>query len=122
MTRILVADDDPDILELVCYKLEQSGYEIISVPDGAEAIRSAKENKPDLMILDVMMPFYSGIDVTIEMRSDANLKDVPIILLTAKSMEQDTERGFAAGATDYMTKPFSPRELLLRVQAVLGRS
>lgn len=122
MTLILVADDDPDILELVTYKLENSGYKVIPVPDGAEAIRCARESQPDLMILDVMMPFHSGIEVTIEIRNDSTLKNVPIILLTARSMELDTERGFAAGATDYMTKPFSPRELLSRVEAVLGRN
>ncbi len=122
MTTILVADDDPDILELVNYKLSQSGYVVIAVPDGKVALEQAREHHPALMILDVAMPFHSGIDVTLEIREDPDLKNTPIILLTAKSMEQDTERGFAAGATDYMTKPFSPRELLSRVQAVLGRT
>ncbi len=122
MTTILVADDDPDILELVNYKLSQSGYAVIAVPDGKLALEQAREHHPDLMILDVAMPFHSGIDVTLDIRKDPDLKNTPIILLTAKSMEQDTERGFAAGATDYMTKPFSPRELLSRVQAVLGRT
>ncbi|TAN25297.1 MAG: response regulator [Actinomycetota bacterium] len=121
MTKILVADDDPDIVELVNYKLTQSGYEVIAVADGKAALEMAREVHPDLMILDVTMPFHSGIDVTLEARKDPDLSGVPIILLTAKSMEQDTERGFAAGATDYMTKPFSPRELLSRVQAVLAR-
>ena len=122
MTTILVADDDPDILELVNYKLSQSGYAVIAVSDGRQAIEQARKHHPDLMILDVTMPFHSGIEVTLEMRTDPDLKSTPIILLTAKSMEQDTERGFAAGATDYMTKPFSPRELLSRVQAALGRT
>ncbi|MDA8269804.1 MAG: response regulator [Actinomycetota bacterium] len=122
MTTILVADDDPDILELVDYKLSQSGYAVIAVSDGRQAIEHARKHHPALMILDVTMPFHSGIEVTLEMRTDPDLKNTPIILLTAKSMEQDTERGFAAGATDYMTKPFSPRELLSRVQAALGRT
>ncbi len=122
MTIILVADDDEDILELVNYKLSQSGYEVVAVPDGKMAIEKAREHRPNLMILDVAMPFHSGIDVTLEVRKDPNLKSTPIILLTAKSMEQDVERGFAAGANDYITKPFSPRELLSRVQAILGRS
>ena len=121
MTKILIADDDQDIVELVNYKLTQSGYEVTAVADGKAALEMAREVHPDLMILDVMMPFHSGIDVTLEARKDPKLSKVPIILLTAKSMEQDTERGFAAGATDYMTKPFSPRELLSRVQAVLAR-
>ncbi|NNN19809.1 MAG: response regulator [Acidimicrobiaceae bacterium] len=122
MTKILVADDDPDILELVSYKLTQSGYEVTTVTDGKAAIEKAKEIHPDLVILDVMMPFHSGIEVTIEIRNDPDMTNTPIILLTAKSMEMDTERGFAAGATDYMTKPFSPRELASRVQAILGRT
>lgn len=122
MIKILVADDDPDILELVSFKLEQSGYAITSVSDGAKAIAVAKEIIPDLMIFDVMMPYYSGIDAIIELRKVPELKTRPIILLTAKSMESDTEQGFAAGATDYMTKPFSPRELLTRVQAALARN
>ncbi len=122
MTTILIADDDPDILELVNYKLSQSGYLVIAVSNGKMALEEASKHHPDLMILDVTMPFHSGIDVTLEIRRDPDLKNTPIILLTAKSMEQDTERGFAAGATDYMTKPFSPRELLSRVQAVLGRT
>ncbi len=121
MTRVLVADDDPDILELVRYKLNQAGYEVTTVSNGRDALEKVREIVPDLMILDVMMPFHSGIDLTLEFRGDPQFKLTPIILLTAKSMEQDTERGFAAGATDYITKPFSPRELLSRVQAVIGR-
>ncbi len=122
MTQVLVADDDPDILELVRYKLNQAGYEVTTVGNGKDALEKAKSINPGLIILDVMMPFHSGIDVTIELRSDPQFKSTPIILLTAKSLEQDTERGFSAGATDYITKPFSPRELLSRVQAVIGRS
>lgn len=121
MIKILVADDDPDILELVSFKLEQSGYQVTTVSDGAKAIEVAKQMKPDLMIFDVMMPYYSGVEATIELRKVSELTNKPIILLTAKSMESDCETGFAAGATDYMTKPFSPRELLSRVQAALTR-
>lgn len=121
MTHILIAEDDPDILELVLYKLEQSGYQVTAVSDGVQALEKARETVPDLLILDVMMPFLSGIDVLEQIRSDPNTKSIPVILLTAKSLELDTERGFAAGANDYVTKPFSPRELLSRIQAVLGR-
>lgn len=122
MTKILIADDDPDILELVNYKLQQTGYDITAVTNGADAISRAKETLPDLIILDVMMPFYSGIEVTLELRKIPEFVSIPIILLTAKSMELDTEKGFAAGASDYMTKPFSPRELVTRVQAALSRN
>lgn len=122
VTKILIADDDPDILELVNYKLLQSGYDVTTVTNGADAITRAKETLPDLIILDVMMPFYSGIEVTVELRQTPEFSSIPIILLTAKSMELDTERGFAAGANDYMTKPFSPRELVTRVQAALSRN
>lgn len=122
MTKILIADDDPDILELVDYKLSQTGYEVVRATDGRMALEEARAGHPDLMIIDVMMPFHSGIDITKEVRNDPELSGIPIILLTAKSMERDTEQGFAAGATDYITKPFSPRELASRVQAILGRT
>lgn len=118
---ILVADDDRDIRDLVTFKLQQAGHTVVAVEDGGQALAKAREIVPDLMVLDVMMPGLSGMDVTRQARADAALADVPIILLTAKAQEMDVDAGFAIGADDYITKPFSPRELVTRVQAVLAR-
>lgn len=118
---ILVADDDRDIRDLVTFKLQQAGHRVIAVANGVEALEAARRNDPDLIVLDVMMPGLSGIDVTRELRADPGNSGVPIILLTAKAQETDVEAGFAIGVDDYVTKPFSPRELVSRVQAVLAR-
>jgi DNA-binding response OmpR family regulator len=123
MHRVLVADDDPDIRELVRYKLEQGGHEVTAVGDGDAALTAARANGPfALILLDVMMPRRSGIEVCEALRSDPATRAIPILLLTAKAQEADVERGFAAGADDYIVKPFSPRELSSRVNAALARS
>jgi len=121
MTAILVADDDMDIRDLVAFKLEQAGYEVVAVDNGLAALTAATENPPDLVVLDVMMPGMSGIDVCRQLRQDQSTKALPIILLTARAQEGDVEVGFGAGADDYIVKPFSPRELVSRVEAVLAR-
>ncbi|GAA0739887.1 response regulator [Dactylosporangium roseum] len=121
MTAILVADDDMDIRDLVAFKLEQSGYDVVAVDNGIAALTAATENPPDLVVLDVMMPGMSGIDVCRQLRQDHATKGLPIILLTARAQEGDVEVGFGAGADDYIVKPFSPRELVSRVEAVLAR-
>ena len=122
MARILVADDDVDIRELVEFKLSTLGHEIVAVNDGASAIDACREHKPDLAVLDVMMPGMSGLDAIRVIRSDPALVGIPVILLTARAQESDVETGFDSGADDYITKPFSPRELASRVQALLARS
>ena len=122
MARILVADDDVDIRELVEFKLSTLGHEIIAVSDGAAAVDACLEHKPDLAVLDVMMPGMSGLDAMRAIRGDPNVTATPIILLTARAQESDVETGFGSGADDYITKPFSPRELASRVQALLNRS
>ena len=122
MARILVADDDVDIRELVEFKLSTMGHDITAVGDGAAAIDACREKKPDLAVLDVMMPGVSGLDAIREIRSDPDLADLPVILLTARAQESDVETGFDSGADDYITKPFSPRELASRVQALLSRA
>ena len=119
---ILVADDDRDIRELVVFKLEQSGYGVIEAEDGAAALEAARLHRPDLCVLDVMMPGLSGVEVIRELRRDRGCTDVKVILLTARAQEADVETGFSVGADDYVVKPFSPRELVSRVQAVLARS
>jgi DNA-binding response OmpR family regulator len=118
---VLVADDDPDILDLVRYRLERSGYDVATARDGTEAVRLAGELSPALAVLDVMMPSLDGFEVTRRLREDPATRQIPVILLTARAQEADVQEGFEAGADDYIRKPFSPRELSARVQAVLGR-
>jgi DNA-binding response OmpR family regulator len=118
---VLAADDDQDILELIVFRLERSGYTVVQAHDGAEALELAGSAKPDLAVLDVMMPKLDGFEVTRRLREDEATRKMPIILLTARSQEADIQRGFDAGADDYIRKPFSPQELRARVQAILGR-
>jgi len=118
---VLVADDDDDIRDLVAFRLDRAGYEVLRAGDGQQALDLAKEHVPDLAVLDVMMPKLTGYDVTRELRADTATSRIPVILLTARVQEADVARGFEAGADDYVKKPFSPQELKARVQAVLGR-
>ncbi|MEV7180310.1 response regulator [Kitasatospora sp. NPDC093679] len=122
MASILVADDDADIRDLVAYKLTQSGHQVIVVDDGLTALKAVRERTVDLALLDIRMPGMSGLDVCRELRAAPETERLPVILLTARSQEFDVETGFAAGADDYIVKPFSPRELSSRVQAVLARA
>ena len=122
MAKIVVADDDADIRELVVFKLQQGGHDVVPVGDGAAAVEACRAERPDLAVLDVMMPGMSGIDACRELRADADLAGIAVILLTARAQRADVERGFDVGADDYVVKPFSPRELASRVTAVLLRS
>lgn len=122
MTIVLVAEDDPDICALIAFKLKQSGYEVLSVNDGFSALDSIRERLPDLVLLDVMMPGMSGIEVCQIVRNDPAMAGLRIIFLTARAQESDVKKGIAAGADDYIIKPFSPRELTSRVSAVLERT
>ena len=118
---VLAADDDEDILELIVFRLERSGYTVLQAHDGAQALELARSSRPDLAVLDVMMPKMDGFEVTRRLREDEATSKMPIILLTARSQDADIQRGFDAGADDYIRKPFSPQELRARVQAILGR-
>lgn len=118
---VLVADDDDDILALVSFRLERAGYRVLQARDGDEALTLARDEHPDLAVLDVMMPKLDGYAVTRRLREDESTRETPVILLTARVQEADVARGFEAGADDYLKKPFSPAELRARVQAVLGR-
>ncbi|MEJ7540529.1 response regulator transcription factor [Staphylococcus intermedius] len=118
--RVLVVDDEQSIVTLLKYNLEQSGYIVEVAQDGEEALQKEKETKPDLIVLDVMLPKKDGIEVCKTIRSDKN--QVPILMLTAKDDEFDRVLGLELGADDYMTKPFSPREVVARVKAILRRS
>jgi DNA-binding response OmpR family regulator len=121
MVTVLLAEDDADIRDLVTFKLREAGYEVRPFEDGLSALASARDSQPDLAVLDIMMPGMSGLDVCRELRADPATSEVPIILLTARAQESDIENGFAAGADDYVVKPFSPRELASRVHDVLAR-
>jgi len=118
---VLAADDDQLIRELIQFRLERSGYEVVTASDGDEALRLARERLPDLAVLDVMMPGLDGYEVTRQLRAGEATSRIPVILLTARVQEADVAQGFEAGADDYLTKPFSPQELRARVQAILGR-
>jgi DNA-binding response OmpR family regulator len=122
VTTVLVADDDADIRDLVAFKLEQAGLEVLAVGDGQAAVDTARARLPTLAVLDVSMPGLSGIDVCRMLRADPSTAGMLIIMLTARVQEQDVEGGFSAGADDYVTKPFSPRELVSRIQALLTRA
>ena len=120
--RILVVDDEPEIIELVEFNLKQAGYAVTTAADGAEALKKIRTQKPDLIILDVMLPEMDGFEICKALRLDAATAKVPIIMLTAKAAEIDRVLGLELGADDYLTKPFSPRELMLRVKKILARS
>jgi DNA-binding response OmpR family regulator len=117
---ILVADDDADVRELVVFRLEHAGYEVISAGDGEEAVALARERKPDLCVIDVMMPKLDGLEVTERLRSTPELAATPILLLTASAHDSAVQRGMDVGADDYIAKPFSADDFLARCAAALN--
>jgi DNA-binding response OmpR family regulator len=119
---ILVIDDEKDLLELVRYNLEKEHFDAIVTSDGASGLEIAVRHRPDLIVLDLMMPGMDGLEVCRELRADSRTARIPIIMLTARATEADRVVGLEMGADDYVTKPFSPRELVARVKAVLRRS
>jgi DNA-binding response OmpR family regulator len=119
---ILIADDEEDVRDLVSMNLRRAGFQIEEAVDGLEAVSKANLYKPDAIVLDVMMPGRDGFRVCQELREDGETKHIPIIMLTARGQTQDRITGFEKGADDYIAKPFSPKELVLRVQALLRRS
>jgi two-component system phosphate regulon response regulator PhoB len=119
--RILVVDDEPDITALVAYHLAKAGYRVTTAATGRDALRAARDERPDLVVLDLMLPGVSGYDVLAELRRREETKDLGVILLTARKDEPDRIKGLSLGADDYLPKPFSPQELVLRVGAVLRR-
>ncbi len=119
--RILVVDDEPDALELIGFNLRNAGFDISTAADGEHALRFARELQPDLILLDVMLPEVDGLEVCKIIRRDPITAGIPIIMLTAKAAEVDRVLGLELGADDYVTKPFSPRELVLRVKNMLRR-
>jgi two-component system phosphate regulon response regulator PhoB len=121
MSTILLVEDDPDIRDLVAYKLTKSGFDVIATADGPAALREAQAAHPDLIILDVRMAHMSGLDVCRELRDRPRTATVPIIMLTARTRPEDIELAYAAGVTDYVVKPFSPMELQRRVESALQK-
>ncbi|MCJ7688177.1 MAG: response regulator transcription factor [Clostridiaceae bacterium] len=120
--KILVVDDEEHILELIKFNLEKNGYKVILANNGIDAIKLAKEQCPQLMLLDLMLPGMDGLDVCKEIRKDSSMANMPIIMITAKGEEIDKIIGLELGADDYITKPFSVRELVARIKAILRRS
>lgn len=118
--KVLVAEDEKDIRRLVVFTLERAGYEILEAGDGREALRLATENHPHLILLDVMMPFMNGYEVCRKLRDIPELKNTPIVLLSAKAQNYEIGEGLRAGATDYLVKPFIPRELAAKVKQMIG--
>ena len=118
---VLVADDDEDIRALVTFRLERAGYRVVAAENGEHALSVALASSPALAVLDVMMPRLDGYELTRRLREHEATQSMPVILLTARAQEADVARGFDVGADDYIRKPFSPQELAMRVQAVLGR-
>jgi DNA-binding response OmpR family regulator len=118
--HILVADDEEDVLMLCRVNLEFEGFEVTEAPNGAEAVRLARDVEPDLILLDVMMPVKDGWETLTELKADNGLRKIPVVMLTAKVQEEDQFRALAAGAADYVTKPFHPTSLVRTVRTVLA--
>lgn len=119
--RVLVVDDEPDIVALVAYHLARAGYRVSTASSGTDAVAVATQECPSLIVLDLMLPGLSGFEVLERLRADERTRDVAVLMLTARKEEPDRIRGLSLGADDYLTKPFSPQELVLRVGAILRR-
>ncbi len=119
--KIVLAEDEPQIARLIEFKLKKEGYQVTWKENGEEALKAIKADKPDLILLDIMMPVMGGYEVLRRLKEDENLKSVPVIMLTARAHEKDVVKGIAMGAEDYITKPFHPAELLVRVKKILDK-
>jgi phosphate regulon transcriptional regulator PhoB len=122
LAKVLVIDDEKDIVSLLRYHLEKAGFQCLEGMDGAAALRLVREHRPDLLILDLMLPGMDGLEICRHLRQDAATSRLPILMLTAKTEEVDRVVGLEVGADDYVVKPFSPRELVARVRAILRRA
>jgi len=118
--RILVVDDERHIVRLIQVNLERAGYQVATAFDGKEALKRVEEAKPDLIVLDVMMPYMDGFEVQKRLQADPNTRNIPVIMLTAKSQDADVFRGWASGVSAYLTKPFNPLELLTFVKRIFS--
>jgi len=120
--RILVVDDEIYIVHILDFSLGMEGYEVVTALDGEEALRKATESKPDLIVLDIMMPKMDGYETCKALKADERTKDIPVILLSAKGRNVDMQTGYDVGADEYITKPFSPRKLVDRINTMLGHN
>jgi DNA-binding response OmpR family regulator len=121
MARILIAEDEPDIRELVAFTLRFAGYEVTPATNGEEAVKLALQHIPDLIIMDVRMPKMTGYDACRAMKADPSLKDIPVVFLSAKGQDSEIQTGLDAGAEEYLLKPFAPDQLTARVKAILSK-
>lgn len=119
MAEILVADDDPILVEILKFRLEGAGHSVTVASNGEEALAAVRENRPDLIVLDSMMPVLSGPEVLAELKADAELSSIPVVMLTARDGEADVIAGLQGGAAEYLTKPFIPQELLVRIAGLV---
>lgn len=122
MNTVLVVDDEPDILELISYNLEKEGYSVTTVQTGEDALHSVRTNRPDVIILDLMLPGVDGVDVCRKIKRDPESRSIPVLMLTARTEDSDIVAGLEVGADDYITKPFSPKVLAARVRTALRRT
>ncbi|MBE0680644.1 MAG: response regulator [Anaerolineales bacterium] len=121
MARILIAEDEPDIRELVAFTLRFAGHEVVATSNGEEALRQASEIIPDIILMDVRMPRMTGYDACRALKADPVLKDIPVVFLSAKGQDSEIQTGLDAGAEEYLLKPFAPDQLTERVKAILGK-
>ena len=121
MTKILIAEDEPDIRELVAFTLRFAGYEVVTAANGEEAVQQAVKELPDLALMDVRMPRMTGYDACRAMKANPELKDIPVVFLSAKGKEGEIATGLEAGAEEYLLKPFAPDQLTERVRAILTK-
>jgi DNA-binding response OmpR family regulator len=122
LKRILIAEDEPSIVLSLEFLLTEAGYEVFTAVNGADALKLAEQHKPDLLVLDIMLPVVNGFEVCRTVRSDPAIHDMPILMLTARGREQEIARGLALGANAYVTKPFGTRELMSKIRELLGAS
>ncbi len=121
MAKILIAEDERDIRDLITFTLGFAGFEVVAAANGEEAVNLARQEIPDLILMDVRMPRMTGYEACALMKADAKLKDIPVIFLSAKGQDSEIQTGLQAGAADYLLKPFAPDQLTERIQAVLAR-
>jgi DNA-binding response OmpR family regulator len=121
MTKILIAEDEPDIRELVAFTLRFGGYEVVAASNGEDAVHTASREHPDLILMDVRMPRLTGYDACRMMKASVELKDIPVVFLSAKGQDSEIQSGLEAGAEEYLLKPFSPDQLTQRVRAILAK-
>jgi len=121
MTKILIAEDECDIRDLITFTLRFANYEVVAVSNGEEAVTMARQEVPDLILMDVRMPLLTGYDACVAIKAEPNLKDIPIIFLSAKGQDSEIQAGLQAGAVEYLLKPFSPDQLIARIQTILAQ-